>query len=574
MISTRTLIWTAAALAVGLAGAFFFWRRPAERPYSNIYPTDYVGPNVCAECHEDNHRENFESWKGHAHRTMNQNPGDESVKGDFSGVALRYGPGHAVFHREGPRFLMSVYQGERLVRRHVVTRTVGSLYVQYYIGRQTEGPEPRDHRTYTTESKLPFAWSMALRRWLPEVYFDSTFEDEHVYLESRKRDYIYAKAPSHNWNVSCLNCHNTYPYVARLWNQGGPGVEGGKWRGGFPREAVDWRGPVEHQGRLRIGSRIRALHGDELVTVGISCESCHFGGREHALEGREIRFVPTAPELTVRQLGSDRPLESDRKDPRIVNSICSQCHNADLDKWPDGSEAVNSSEGLAMAAGACSGAIKCTDCHNPHEKGPGSGAPDRPGHVEACLGCHPRFEDAGELARHTRHSASVNCLDCHMPRIVSGLDTVVRSHRISVPTDSRMLGSDAPNACNLCHLDRPLSWTLRELGKGWRYVAPAERAGGESSEEPLGEAWLRSENSFLRAAAAEAFARSPSVEDRLPRLLRSLEDPKAFNRTLGLIAVERVLGRTVSPDEYDLLAPAEAREQQVRSLGASRHAGR
>ena len=503
---------------------------------------------------------------------MNQNASDESVKGDFSGVTMRYGPGHVVFHREGPLFLMSVYEGESLVRRHVVTRTVGSLYVQYYVGKQTKGPEPRGHRTYTTESKLPFGWSIALQRWLPEVYFDSTFEEEHVYLSDARRDYIYARAPNHNWNVSCLNCHNTYPYVARLWKQAGPGQERAKWRGGFPEEAVEWRGPVEHQGSLRIGGRVRALHGDELVTVGISCESCHFGGREHALEEREIRFVPTAPELTIRQPGSERPLESDRKDPRVVNSICAQCHNADLVKWPDGSHAVNSSEALAMAAGACTGAIKCTDCHNPHEKGPGSGAPDRAGHVEACLGCHPRFEDAGELAQHTRHTASVNCLDCHMPRIVSGLDTVVRSHRISVPTDPRMLATDAPNACNICHLDRPLSWTLRELEKGWRYEPPAQQRG--AADQPLGEAWLRSENSFLRAAAAEAYARSPWVTDRLPALRASLEDEQAFNRTLGLIAVERVLGRKVTLDEYDLLASPELRKRQAEELAGSRHAGR
>jgi hypothetical protein len=565
-----------AAVALALAvGGGVLWRQAADRPYSNIFPADYVGPDACARCHEDSHQENFDSWKHHSHRTMNQNPTDESVKGDFSGVKLRYGRGHVVFHREGKDFVMSIYEGDRLVRRHLVTRTVGSLYVQYYIGRQTKGPEPRGHRTYITESKLPFGYSIALKRWLPEVYFDSTFEPERVYLEGGpQRDYIYAKAPTHNWNTSCLNCHNTYPYVARLWKQNDSPQSKEKWRGGFPREDVSWRGPALHEGRLRLGPRARALHGDELVTVGISCESCHFGGREHAVEERPIRFVPTAPELTVRSPGSEKPLESDRKDPRVVNSICGQCHNADLDKWPDGSQAVNSSEALAMGAGACAGAIKCTDCHNPHEAGPGSGTPDLPGHVEACLGCHPRFEDAGELAAHTRHSASVNCLDCHMPRTVSGLDTVVRSHFISKPTDPRMLARTAPNACNLCHLDRSLGWTLRELEAGWGYHAPADRAEEARREEPLGPAWLSAERSFLRAAAAEAYARSPAIENRLPLLLRSLDDEQAFNRTLGLIAVEKVLGRRIPVEEYDLLSPPALRARQAEELASSRHAGR
>src|SRR5262245_24393958 len=166
--------WAAVAAIAIAAGAALYLHRAAEARYSNIYPADYVGPAACRECHEENHQENYESWQKHPHRTMNQNPDDVSVKGDFSGVELRYGRGRVVFHRAGPSFLMSLYEGERLLRRHVVTRTVGSVYVQYYIGTQVEGPEPRRHPTYRTESKLPFGYSIALKRWLPEVYLDST----------------------------------------------------------------------------------------------------------------------------------------------------------------------------------------------------------------------------------------------------------------------------------------------------------------------------------------------------------------------------------------------------------------
>jgi hypothetical protein len=574
-LNWKRSIWLGSAALLVAAGAAFLLRSRASEPYSNIHAADYVGPETCHECHAKNHQENFESWRGHAHRTMNQNPDDESVKGDFSGAELRYGRGRAVFHRDGRKFLMSIYEGDRLVRRHLVTRTVGSLYVQYYIGRQVQGPEPRGHRSYITESKLPFGYSIALKRWLPEVYFDSTFEPERVYLEGGpQRDYIYGRPPNHNWNLSCLNCHNTYPYVARLWKQPGRMAENATWRGGFPEASVEWRGGTQHQGTLRIGDRVRALHGDELVTVGISCESCHFGGREHAVEEREIRFVPTAPELSIRRPGSGEPVVSDREDPLVVNSICGQCHNANLDRYPDDSPAVNSSEALAFEAGACRGAIKCTDCHNPHEAGAPSGSPDLADHVGACLGCHPRFDDAAERARHTRHSASVNCLDCHMPRIVSGLDTVVRSHRISVPTDERMLGRDAPNACNLCHLDRSLTWTRSELAKGWGHEAPSQAGSAEAPEGPLGEVWLQSPNSFLRAATAQAYARAPRIPNRLPRLLEALKDEQAFNRTLGLITAERFLGRRISQDEYDLLAPPGIRARQVSELSGARHAGR
>jgi hypothetical protein len=161
-----------------------------------------------------------------------------------------------------------------------------------------------------------------------------------------------------------------------------------------------------------------------------------------------------------------------------------------------------------------------------------------------------------------------------MPRIVAGLDTVVRSHRISSPVDGRMLGSDVPNACNLCHLDRPLAWTLRALEQGWGYQAPAEvqRAIGEHADA-AGETWLRSTNKFVRAAAAEAYARSPRIEDRTP-MLQSLTDEQAFNRTIGLIAVERAVGRRIPGEEYDLLAPHETRARQVSELTRALRNGR
>jgi hypothetical protein len=94
----------------------------------------------------------------------------------------------------------------------------------------------------------------------------------------------------------------------------------------------------------------------------------------------------------------------------------------------------------------------------------------------------------------------------------------------------------------------------------------AKSAAAEHPVTPVGEVWLHSDNSFLRAATAEAYARSPRIEGRMPLLLQSLLDEQAFNRTLGLIALEQAIGRRVSESEYDLLAPPETRAQQVSEL--------
>jgi hypothetical protein len=360
-----------------------------EAPYSNIHPEDYVGPETCGSCHE----KNYEMWKDHSHRKMNLTASEESVLGDFSGIELQYGRGHAKFHRVGTDFVMSIFEGGRMTRRHKVTRTVGSLYMQYYVGTQVFGPEPKTHLTYKLESKLPFAYLFPTESWVPEVYLDSTSEPDELYLNGKLTDYIYDQPPVHNWNTTCMTCHNTYPYIMRLWHLPPPYDEDGLWQGGFPESDVSLSGPSLHQGGLDLGGGVRATHPDELVTVGISCESCHFGGREHAINGREIRFVPTGPEVSVAT--SRGAVKSDRKDPYVVNSICRQCHNSELLLHPNQASAINSDEAMDLSRGACKSEIKCTDCHNPHRRGPGSGAPDQPQHIAACLRCHEKFKEPG-----------------------------------------------------------------------------------------------------------------------------------------------------------------------------------
>ena len=160
-----------------------------------------------------------------------------------------------------------------------------------------------------------------------------------------------------------------------------------------------------------------------------------------------------------------------------------------------------------------------------------------------------------------------------MPRTVAGLHTVVRSHQISKPIDPRMIESASPNACNLCHLDRPITWTLTQLERIWN-AKPPPRARVEAGYDgnlnrPTGEVWAQSPSQFVRAAAREASARSPLVRDRIAPLIRGLNDEYPYNRTLALVALERHLGRRVSVEEFDLLADAEARAQQAAALERS-----
>jgi hypothetical protein len=159
-----------------------------------------------------------------------------------------------------------------------------------------------------------------------------------------------------------------------------------------------------------------------------------------------------------------------------------------------------------------------------------------------------------------------------MPRIVQGLDAVIRTHRISSPTDPEMLRQGSPNACNLCHLERPLRWTLAELARGW---APHAASGKATTwrdshagdlDQPLVDAWLEHEVPITRLVLTDALVRSAARDLALPRLTKLLNDPNPVNRVFALFAMEAVLGRSLSEQEYEPTATPQLRRQQVQRL--------
>ena len=512
---------------------------------SNIRGADYVGPEVCGECHAEKHS----SWRAGLHRSMNRlvAEGPEVVRGDFAGARRAYAGGEVRFEGGRDRPSMSFWRRGALVRRFRVTRTIGWRYLQEYVGVQTEGPEPAGDPIYSTEVRLPFGSWFRARGWFHQQYYDSWFGPEWE-PDGRPAIDPYAVDAAAPWAARCAWCHNTFPFELRAGRAGelGNGLEQFVALAPGPSSAVD----------------DNRLPTDRLVTVGISCESCHLGGREHAREGAAIRFDPVSPALTRRPGAPD--LSGGRRAPLVVNAICGQCHSTPSPRYPGGAATRNSTEALDMAGSGCAG-IKCTDCHDPHVAGPGPGAPDDPRHLGACAGCHPDLA-AGERAHSGHDPADASCLDCHMPRVVQGLSDVVRTHRIGSPAPAADLEAGAPNACNLCHLDRSIAWTAGELARRWGRSAQIDPAAYGGLDRPVGEAWLDSGDPQVRITAAAAYARSPRLgRAALPLLIGVLDDPVAYYRMRVLFAVEEIAGRRALAG-YDPTAPPARRAAALRRL--------
>ena len=516
----------------------------AAGAYSNVRPEDYVGPEMCGGCHD----ERYQQWQGNLHRRMNRlvtEPG--AVLGDFSNASVEYAGGVARFERVGDGYFMTFERAGAVYRRYRLTRTIGARYMQEYVGVQVKGPEAAGHESYSTEIRLPFGFLISQERWVHQQYFDSWHDAEYD-ANGAMSNAVFDPEQS-PWRGRCAWCHNTYSFDKRLARLQGATQVGS----GIELLYVD------HQSDPKAFDGDNLLPVEDLVSVGISCESCHFGGREHAVNGKPIRFEPSG--VGVEKNSQAPVVAGTRSDARTINAICAQCHSTPTELFPNGAGTRNSSEALDLLSGACASRIKCTDCHDPHVPGPGALAADQPKHLAACTGCHQNLADSAIAAQHSKHESTVTCLDCHMPRMVQGVDELLRSHRISSPADEEMLVTSL-NACNLCHLDRSIAWTKEHLVADHGLAIDV----AVDDKQPAARLWLSSDTRILRLTAASALGYSPLGPRFVADLVERLDDPVAYDRLRYLWALEDILGRELGPSEYDVTAEPTTRAAQWRAL--------
>ncbi len=537
--------------------------------YSNILPVDYVGPATCAECHPTQHTR----WKTHPHAVMNQMASPLSIKGDFSDVEITLPGGKARFYTDtSGRYFMTVNKDGQKHRQYVVTRTVGSRYMQFYIGRQLYGPESEDDPIYR-EHMLPFSYWFKMKRWYPRQYFDPD-GDEVLHEGIPQIEAIHKRPDVRLYTAVCMNCHNTYPYAYKIFNHNFVGFPDATMRAAVEPLSEVLSKDIEVKPTAESFSNMvyRMDPEKHLVTMGISCESCHFGGREHAIHQKKIRFLPTSKYVQVKSHDPDNPLTAERKNPITVMGICIQCHSGNGKRYPNGAGKGNSREGLDFRLGFCTSELRCVDCHDPHRPSEGpSGGPTKLSHLALCVKCHDQYADQKAALAHSKHSldSGVNCMDCHMPRYTQGLDDLIRTHRITNPVEVSMVSEGSANACNLCHLDKSLRWTLKELEKGWgtRIEPQSNWKNYSQLDEPVGDYWLNGEDNHLRLVATQCYARSPLGKKKLPDLIRCLNDSEPINRVFHSCAVQKLCGREPhSPLGVNITASPVQREQQIEAL--------
>lgn len=552
--------------------------------HENISPQAYAGPESCRECHEENYR----SWSQHPHRWMNALANDDSVRGDFSGNArISYRGGSARFFREGGEYRMELQRGE-LRRLYQITQTIGSRFFQYYVGKGLKGPEPAGHEFYSVDHVLPFGYWLEYDEWVPTVHInslrfgESNYSEEDVPSEQRpdpfdRRDGTITFVPYYN----CNSCHTTFPLGDQFIRA--PDLLGRHTPrklsfsvGTYVRESHPELWPTgADPSEMPLQDAMYVMQSMELfeapthaVALGVTCEACHLGSREHA-EGKLKKpyFFPRSPHLCIE---TDETAWDYGRTQVNVNWACGRCHAGIRTQLAAGMSTWNSTEFTDATRGSCYSQLKCIDCHNPHQAtGPRwskpAAATDR-----VCLGCHQQFEPAEDRAAHTHHgtdSEGSHCLDCHMPRVNEGLQDVVRTHMIYSPTESGMIESNQPNACNLCHTEQSIDWTLGYL-RDWyeaEYSSTELDSNYADRSQPASLGWLQSDNHAVRLIAADALTRTNS--DWATRgLIDALDDPFLLNRQFARRGLERMLNVRLRDYGYEFYMTPEERAEPLERI--------
>ena len=555
---------------------FDMWQ--ATGPHSNLRKQDYADPQTCRRCH----KKNYDAWFEHSHRKMNLPASAETVVGDFSGESsIDYLGGKATFE--------STTQGHRMTlvrdghtRVYGVEETIGSRFFQYYSGRLVEGPEPAAHPMYQAAFVLPFGYWIDQEQWVPVVHVSEEVADglrddpfEVPAAAEDGKDYF-------SYHRHCANCHSTFAlgdlilrtlprlgrYSPETMHFSMPGYMADAHPKLWPAGKRSFDLSKGEMGVLM--TAVAEFHASEhAVTMGISCGACHLGVKEHA-EGRMKKppFFPNSPHLHVEFQDEEKKRDIEfGASSRTINAACARCHSGKRPEFGAGMSTWNSIEFTDAFRSPCFQEASCVDCHEPHQA-IGKAWTKTPAQDDAsCLKCHPRFADDTLLKAHTHHkvgSSGSRCMNCHMPRLNEGLQDIVRTHMIYSPTHSDMIESNEPNACNLCHTDKPIDWTLEHLGNWYKakFNAKSIEFSYQPREQPVAIGWLKHHREAVRLVGADCLVRT-QADWALPELIGALDDDFLVNRQFARTGIEKLVGRSLKATGYRFYMTRDERKQPL-----------
>lgn len=363
-------------------------------PRPDARPSDYVGSQACAPCHQEISQLYAQHPMGQSLHPVAIAPPQETFP---TGPLDIEAPERFFVQRQGPGF-----EHRQVVRHADGTERERRQPIGYAVGSGQSG------RAYLFQVgaalfQSPLGWYSESACWdlspgyAPDNHpgFQRRIDDSCLYCHAGRMDHLapdrYAREPFLEASIGCERCH----------------------------------GP---------GGRHVALHQRGTVTAGTDQQICNPADLPRAAAADVCNQCHLQAEAVVPRFGRDyfdfRP--GDRLEDVFVVFEAGRKARRDED-----GEAVTHVE--QMRASRCytasSGALKCTTCHDPHQRP----APEARAELyrQACFSCHDNRSCDLPLPTRSKHAAANSCVACHMP----ARDTTNVAH--AAHTDHRIVRTPA-----------------------------------------------------------------------------------------------------------------------------------
>jgi Flp pilus assembly protein TadD len=359
-----------------------------------------------------------------------------------------------------------------------------------------------------------------------------------------------------NWNTMCATCHNT---------------------------------------RLRKNyDTTNDLFRTTMVERGVGCESCHGPMKNHndwqyANKGKDLK------DPTIKKISRDQMLDTcaachSRRgeitgDPKPGDSffdhhLLSIVDESDL-FYPDGQIRDEDYEVTAfLGSKMFHKGVRCVDCHDFH-----SAKVRLPGNM-MCMSCHGPGQtnapvinpvthsqhkvfgfdtngvmldfDLGDYQPNAIKETGGECVNCHMPQTPYMQRHWRHDHGFTIPDPLLTKQFGIPNACNRCHQDKSVDWSLAYVEKWYgekmnrpyrqraQTIARAKN-GDDAAREALVKMLQTDEQDYWRAVAANMLERWVGEPQIAAALVNKLGDTNALVRQ-NIIQTLATLGETITPE--------------------------
>ncbi len=432
------IIGIIASLVIVLSIPLYIVKEGIEKKRSDVSsalpPASFVGRDKCVDCH----KAEYDKWKGSHHDLAMDVANEKTVLADFSNTEFEHHGVISKFYKKDNKFYVHTAGPEGKMDDFEITRTFGAYPLQQYLV-----PFPGGRLQCLT-----IAWDVVKKQWY------HLYPDQDIPAD----DWLHWTNQAQNWNGMCAECHSTN--LTKGYDQ-----------------ATD-------------------TYHTTWSEIDVSCEACHGPCSEHVQwaqmpemarpETENFELIVKARDLNSKQLvelcarcharrsflGDYQHSQADVLDAMIPQLLSEGMY------FPDGQilEEVYVYASFLQSK-MYNNNVQCSDCHDVH-----SLKRVKDGN-NLCLQCHRAdvydskdhhfHKQKGEKGDPVKLSdgtvyevgSGAQCEQCHMPgRYYMGID-YRPDHSIRVPRPDLSMVDKSPNACNRCHADKDVQWSIDYMTK-------------------------------------------------------------------------------------------------------------